>query len=144
MLGSLVEDELRRQRSKARETKRKNQPPPSITASNSVVGKMAQDHEVLDRQVSVLDTEGNPVYFQAVTGKSFIRQGPVSRCYTVRPAVNSQAPLLVLKQTVLGTNLNDRSIKGQLQAMESELEKLRSIRHGNILKLLDFKVEKEE
>ncbi|KAJ8068821.1 hypothetical protein OCU04_002513 [Sclerotinia nivalis] len=144
MLGSLVQDELKRQRAKAKETKRKNQPPPSITVSNSVIGKMAQDHEVLDRQVSILDADGNPVYFQAVTGKSLIRQGPVSRCYTVRPAVNSQAPLLVLKQAVLDTNLSDRSIKGELQAMESELEKLRSIRHDNILNLLDFKVEKEE
>ncbi|KAI9646734.1 eukaryotic translation initiation factor 2-alpha kinase [Ciborinia camelliae] len=144
MLGSLVQDELKRQRAKAKETKRKNQPPPSITVSNSVIEKMTQDHEVLDRQVSVLDAEGNAMYFQAVTGKSFIRQGPVSRCYSVRPAVNAQAPLLVLKQAVLDTNLNDRNIKGQLQAMESELEKLRSIRHDNILNLLDFKVEKEE
>ncbi|KAF7864571.1 hypothetical protein EAF04_006703 [Stromatinia cepivora] len=144
MLGSLVQDELKRQRAKAKETKRKNQPPPSITVSNSVIGKMSQDHEVLDRQVSILDADGNPVYFQAVTGKSLIRQGPVSRCYTVRPAVNSQAPLLVLKQAVLDTNLSDRSIKGELQAMENELEKLRSIRHDNILNLLDFKVEKEE
>ncbi|QSZ35434.1 hypothetical protein DSL72_008304 [Monilinia vaccinii-corymbosi] len=144
MLGSLVQDELKRQRAKAKETKRKNQPPPPITVSNSVIIKMNQDHEVLDRQVSILDAEGNPLYFQAVTGKSFMRQGPVTRCYTVRPAINSQAPLLVLKQTILDTNLSDRSIKGQLQAMESELEKLRGIRHNNILNLLDFKVEKEE
>ncbi|RAL67479.1 hypothetical protein DID88_008234 [Monilinia fructigena] len=143
MLGSLVQDELKRQRAKAKETKRKNQPPPSIAASNSVIEKMVQDHEVLDRQVSVLDVEGNPIYFQAVTGKSFMRQGPVSRGYTVRPAISSQAPLLVLKQTILDTNLSDRSIKGQLQAMEGELEKLRSIRHDSILNLLDFKVEKE-
>lgn len=144
MLGSLVQDELKRQRAKAKETKRKNQPPPSITVSNSGIDKMIHDHEMLDRQVSVLDTESNPIYFQAVTGKSFIRQGPVSRCYTVRPAVNSYAPLLVLKQTLLDTNLSDRGVKGQLQAMESELEKLRSIRHDNVLNLLDFKVEKEE
>ncbi|EDN91219.1 hypothetical protein SS1G_00622 [Sclerotinia sclerotiorum 1980 UF-70] len=144
MLGSLVQDELKRQRAKAKETKRKNQPPPSITVSHSVIGKLPQDHEVLDRQVSILDADGNPVYFQAVTGKSLIRQGPVSRCYTVRPAVSSQAPLLVLKQAVLDTNLSDRSIKGELQAMENELEKLRIIRHDNILNLLDFKVEKEE
>ncbi|KAG4034370.1 hypothetical protein MFRU_003g03380 [Monilinia fructicola] len=144
MLGSLVQDELKRQRAKAKETKRKNQPPPSIAASNSVIEKMTQDHEVLDRQVSVLDAEGNPIYFQAVTGKSFMRQGPVSRGYTVRPAISSQAPLLVLKQTILDTNLSDRSVKGRLQAMEGELEKLRSIRHDNILNLLDFKVEKEE
>lgn len=144
MLGSLVQDELKRQRAKAKETKRKNQPPPSITVSHSVIGKLPQDHEVLDRQVSILDADGNPVYFQAVTGKSLIRQGPVSRCYTVRPAVSSQAPLLVLKQAVLDTNLSDRSIKGELQAMENELEKLRIIRHDSILNLLDFKVEKEE
>ncbi|KAM0315688.1 hypothetical protein ACHAO8_003740 [Botrytis cinerea] len=144
MLGSLVQDELKRQRAKAKETKRKNQPPPSITVSNSGIDKMIHDHEMLDRQVSVLDAESNPIYFQAVTGKSFIRQGPVSRCYTVRPAVNSYAPLLVLKQTLLDTNLSDRGVKGQLQAMESELEKLRSIRHDNVLNLLDFKVEKEE
>lgn len=144
MLGSLVQDELKRQRAKAKETKRKNQPPPSIAVSNSVTEKMTRDNEVFDRQVSVLDAEGNPVYFHTVTGKSFIRQGPVSHCYTVTPVANSQLPLLVLKQAVLDTNLNDRSIKGQLQTMEVELERLRIIRHSNILSLLDFKVEKEE
>ncbi|PQE16693.1 putative cpc-3 protein [Rutstroemia sp. NJR-2017a BBW] len=145
MLGDLVQDELKRQRAKAKETKRKNQPPPAIAVSDSMLEKMAQDHEMLDRQISVLDSDGNPLYFQAVTNKSLLRRGPVSRCYTVKPAVGSQvaSPLLVLKQTVLDTKLNDRSIKGQLQAMEAELEKLRNINHETVLNLLDFKVEKD-
>ncbi|KAM3081496.1 eukaryotic translation initiation factor 2-alpha kinase [Clarireedia jacksonii] len=145
MLGDLVQDELKRQRAKAKEIKRKNQPPPAIAVSDSMLERMAQDHEVLDRQISVLDGDGNPLYFHAVTNKALLRRGPVSRCYTVRPAVGPQvaSPLLVLKQAVLDTKLNDRSIKGQLQALETELERLRNINHETVLNLLDFKVEKD-
>ena len=56
---------------------------------------------------------------------------------------SDESPVLVLKQTDLGTVVKDHnSYKKQLQLLETELEQLKKIRHQNILELLDFKVHK--
>ncbi|KAH8821648.1 anticodon binding domain of tRNAs-domain-containing protein [Xylogone sp. PMI_703] len=149
MLESLVEDELKRQRVRAKETKLKNRPPAMLTQtvpSKSSDAGQSRDALALDRPINVLDVNGNSLLFQVVTGKYSIRRGPISEVFTVRPVttqVSGSGPILVLKQTVLDPALEDRNnFKKQLQALETELETLKKIRHRNIFDLLEYKVHK--
>lgn len=76
MLDSLVEEELKRQRAKTKETKRKNQPPPvlmSQTSQGNANEARFQDSLTFDQQINCPDTAGNPIYFQTVSGKCLIR-----------------------------------------------------------------------
>jgi translation initiation factor 2-alpha kinase 4 len=77
MLDSLVEEELKRQRAKAKEIKRKNKPPPMLMPQLSQ-GNAHQtglsEALAFDQQINCLDTNGNPISFQVVGGKSLIRK----------------------------------------------------------------------
>ena len=150
MLGSLVQDELKRQREKAKETKLKNRPL-SATVPQSPMNRGAKGHGpndlfTFDQAINYIDASGNPFAFQVVMGKALLRRGPVSQCYMVRALVASgEAPVVVLKQTSLDAVLKDHnSYKKQLQALETELEQLKKLRHQNIVDLLDFKVHRKD
>ncbi|RFU35895.1 hypothetical protein B7463_g467, partial [Scytalidium lignicola] len=148
MLESLVEDELKRQKVRAKETKLKNRPPTMLTEASVEFFSNTGPHGTLgfDQPINLLDANGNSVLFQAVTGKRSIRQGPISEVFTVHPVTaqgNGSSPLLVLKQTDLDPASKDRNaFKKQLQILETELEELKKIRHRNILDLLEYKVHK--
>jgi translation initiation factor 2-alpha kinase 4 len=150
MLGSLVQEELKRQQTKVKETRRKNQPPPMLipqTPMDSNPKSALYDTLTFDQPIN-LDA-GNPITFQVVSGKSLIRSGPVSKCYTVKPVVacspDETLPVFILKQADLATDMKDHtSFKRQLQILETELEGLKKLRHRNILDLLDFMVHKTE
>lgn len=147
MLGSLVQDEMDRQREKVKETKLKNRPLSAIVPQSPMdKGAKGQgsDTFAFDQAIIYSDASGNTFAFQVVMGKVLLRQGPVSKCYMVRPLVaTGEAPIVVLKQTDLDPVLKDHnSYKKQLQALETELEQLKKIRHQNIVELLDFKVHK--
>ena len=109
------------------------------------VQNAANDTLAFDQPIST-DINGNPFMFQVVSGMICIRRGPTSTCFTVRPVVTeayNEAPTLILKQTDLGTGVQDHNtFKKQLQALEAELEALKKLRNQNILELLDFKVHK--
>ena len=145
MLGSLVQDELNRQKAKAKETKLKNKiPTATLFTDKNLHPLSAQDFLELDQPIS-LEIEGSDqsIIFQSVSNRVLIRRGPVSRTFTVRPDAALEAPILILKQTDLDTKPTDpSSFKKQLQALETELDALKKIRHRNILDLLDFKVHK--
>jgi translation initiation factor 2-alpha kinase 4 len=145
MLGSLVQDELKRQRAKAKETKLKNKIPTASAIANKKSNlPNANDNLEFDQTIS-LDVDGGneSIIFQSVSSKVLIRRGPVCTAFTVRPDCESEAPTLVLKQTDLDTQSNGQGLfKKHLQLLETELEALKKIRHHNILDLLDFKVHK--
>lgn len=142
MFANMVQDELNRQRAKAKEAKRKHRSP----ATNKQISLEDEFKErfIFDQPVTLLDETKNPRLFQAVTDKFHIRSGPVSNCYTVRPILkDSYTRLLALKQTDLGgQGIDSASFKSQLRALEVDLEALKKARHRNILEVLDFKVHK--
>jgi translation initiation factor 2-alpha kinase 4 len=147
MQEALVKDELKRQRAKAKETKRKNRPPPTLVPQSSIDTSVngQAPHEILafEQPIQLMDINDNPILFQVVAGKFCIRRGPVSKCFTVRPVVSQGAiniPTLILKQTDLDTEVKDSKFKGQLQLLETELKTLKEIKHQYILEILDFKV----
>lgn len=149
MLGSLVQDELRRQREKAKETKLKNRLQSAIIPQSPMdpgaKGQGLNDLFSFDQAINYVDAFGNSFLFQVVMGRAILRRSPISTCYTVRALVSSgEAPVVVLKQTDLDTVLKDHNTyKKQLQTLETELEQLKKLRHQNIVDLLDFKVHKK-
>jgi translation initiation factor 2-alpha kinase 4 len=147
MQESLVIDELKRQRAKAKETKRKSRPPPTLISHSSVDininGHAPHENLAFEQPITFSDVNDNPINFQVVAGKFCIRRGPVSKCFTVRPIVPqgaSDVPTLVLKETDLDRDAKDSKFKGQLQLLETELKSLKEFRHQNILEILGFKV----
>ena len=149
MLGSLVQDEIKRQKAKAKETKRKSRPPGLIVPQLSIENgsfKPAEELIAFDQPVAYVDAVGDVLDFQVVANKFCIRRGPVSDCFTVRPIMHRpDVPTLALKQTDLRLSTNDQStFKRKLQALETELKALKEIRHQNILAMLDFKIQKAD
>lgn len=87
MLDSLVEEEIKRQKTKAKETKRKNQVNPIVvpqlqqaTSEESVV----QDTLSFDQPISLLDATGNSIICQAVTRKVLLRTSSTSRSFYIK------------------------------------------------------------
>lgn len=147
LLENMVQDELKRQRAKVKEAKRKSRPPPlDKELSLEVDSEELKDKLIFDQPVSMVDANNNPRLFQAVIEKCRIRTGPVAECYTVRPILKgSHTEILALKQTELGNHEKDsNNFKSQLRALEAELETLKKVRHRNVLELLDFKVHKSK
>lgn len=76
MLDSLVEEELKRQKAKSKETKRKNQPSalvvPHLSRSISS-GSIIQESLAFDQPIHLLDVSGNSLICQEVAGKMLIR-----------------------------------------------------------------------
>ncbi|EHL02003.1 putative Serine/threonine-protein kinase gcn2 [Glarea lozoyensis 74030] len=147
MLGSLVQDEIKRQKAKAKETKRKSRPPGTIVPQASIENgsfKPADELIAFDQPIAFVDAAGDTLHFQVVANKFCIRRGPVSSCSTVRPVVHGvDVPTLALKETDLRPNTNEQStFKKQLQILETELKALKEIRHQGILTILDFKIQK--
>jgi translation initiation factor 2-alpha kinase 4 len=147
MQNSLVQDELKRRRERAKESKRKSRALPEVITLSSIdtslIGQAHDELLVFEQPISLLDINNNPILFQVVANKFCIRRGPASKCFTVRPVVAQGAgdvPILALKQTDLSTNIKENTLKIQLQLIENELKSLKTIRHLNILKILDFKV----
>jgi translation initiation factor 2-alpha kinase 4 len=145
LLSTMVQDELNRQRAKAKEANKKNKPP---TASKELfIDKEIEEPRerlIFDQPLTLMDEDNNPRLFQAVTDKVMIRRGPVSNCYTVRPILKgNQSGLLALKQTDLRCHGNENAqFKAQLRNLELMLEAVKKTKHRNILEIFDFKVHK--
>lgn len=145
LLENMVQDELKRQRAKVKEAKRKSRPPPvDKDLSLEIDSDEVKEKLIFEQPISMVDSNNNPRLFQAVIDKCRIRTGPAAECYTVRPILKgNHMELLALKQTDLGNHEKDsNSFKSQLRALEADLETLKKARHRNVLDLLDFKVHK--
>ncbi|OHW91721.1 protein kinase [Colletotrichum incanum] len=149
VLGGLLQVELKRQKDKAKETRKKNRPNglPSLNTMDGFNGPES-GRIIFDRPCHTTDKTGNIISFQAVFGKSEVAKGPVSTVFSVWPVVGSgqDCPNLALKETALRTTAKeDASVfKKQIQCLESQLEALKQVRHRNLLEVLDFRVEREK
>ncbi|GKT49171.1 eIF-2-alpha kinase GCN2 [Colletotrichum spaethianum] len=149
VLGGLLQVELKRQKDKAKETRKKNRPNglPSLAPMDGSNGPES-GRIIFDRPCHTTDKTGNIISFQAVFGKSEVAKGPVSTVFSVWPVVGSgqDCPNLALKEAILRTTAKeDASVfKKQVQSLESQLEALKQVRHRNLLEVLDFRVEREK
>ncbi|KAL2262831.1 hypothetical protein VTK26DRAFT_9352 [Humicola hyalothermophila] len=145
VLGDMVQEELKRQRIKAKESRRKNRSQrlsPDRTAQDPTETDVAL---VLDHPCKLTDGSGNALYFQTVIGKTVFREGPVTTVCKVKPVLSARMvrPSLALKQVELKYHGKDSAqFKKQLQYLEAQLETLKKLRHQNLLELLDFRIDR--
>ncbi len=139
--------ELKRQRTKAKESRLKNRSQ-QLSPDRSANGfEELRRAFVLDqpcKKVTML-RPGNPLYFHAVAWRELFSHGPVTTVYKVKPVLSAKimGPSLALKQAKLKSGKDSVQFKKQLQALESELEQLKKLRHRNLLEVLDFRIDRE-
>ncbi|KAK3325417.1 anticodon binding domain of tRNAs-domain-containing protein [Apodospora peruviana] len=145
VLGDMLQEELKRQKYKAKESRKKNR---NQQLSPNRVAEDALDVDevvVFDQPCKLIDGFGADLYFDTVIGKSLFREGPVTTVYKVKPVLSARRirPSLVLKQVELKSHGKDTAqFKKQLQSLEALLESLKKIHHPSLLRLLDFKIDR--
>lgn len=142
-LGQMVQQELKRQDERVKESRRKN--PSGHVAFTSTDDPRDSEGErvVFDQLCRLTDVHGNSIVFNAVTGKTEFLAGPITTVHEVRPVLpaGQKRPRLALKQVQVHSAGKDQAqFKKQLQALESELETMKKLRHQAILEVLDYKI----
>jgi len=145
VLGDMLQEELKRQRTKARESRKKNRSQ-HLSPDRSAEDLVEADETLLfDQPCKLIDGSGNALYFQTVVGKTLFREGPVTKVYRVKPVLSARQirPSLALKQVEVKSHGKDSAqFKKQLQSLESQLESLKTLHHPRILQLLDFRIDR--
>lgn len=145
VLGDMLQEELKRQRTRAKESRKKNR---TYTLSP---GRTAEDprdaYEAIefDQPCKLVDRSGDTIYFKTVTGKTMFRDGPITKVYKVKPVLSAGElrPSLALKEANINSEGKEAAqFKKQLQSLESQLESLKTIRHRNLLEVLDFRIDR--
>ncbi|KAK5662754.1 hypothetical protein OQA88_6161 [Cercophora sp. LCS_1] len=145
VLGDMIQEELKRQRNKAKESRKKNrnqQLAPDMSNDDSVE---ADEELVFDQPCKLTDASGNAVYFQTVVGRTLFREGPVTTVYKVNPVLSAKKipPSLALKQISVKAHGKDSAVvKKQLMTLEAQLEVLKKLNHSRVLQLVDFRVDR--
>jgi eukaryotic translation initiation factor 2-alpha kinase 4 len=145
VLGDMLQEELKRQRTKVKESRKKNRS--SRLSPDRSAEDLAEADETLvfDQPCKLTDGSGDALYFQSVVAKVLFRQGPITTVYRVKPVLSARQvrPSLALKQVEVKSHGKDSAqFKKQLQSLESQLESLKSIHHPRILQLLDFRIDR--
>lgn len=145
VLGDMVQEELKRQRTKAKESRKKNRNQ-RLSPDRAAEDPLATDVAVVfDQPCKLTDESGNALYFQTVIGRTVYREGPVTTVYKVKPVLSARnvRPSLALKQVELKYHGKDPvQFKKQLQALEVQLESLKRLHHQNLLAIIDFKIDR--
>ncbi|KAI9677478.1 MAG: hypothetical protein M1817_006432 [Caeruleum heppii] len=143
MLEQMVQDELERQKERARGNRNKGQDDGVFDVDEDDAAQDDSDCIVFDRPIKIEDDESNLLSFRRVLGKTMICQGPITRVFVVRPAKVGSAPsppTLVLKEATLSGNV----AKSDIVDLEADLEllkKMRQVANSYMLQVLDFKVD---
>ncbi|KAK3997540.1 anticodon binding domain of tRNAs-domain-containing protein [Cladorrhinum sp. PSN332] len=145
VLGDMVKEEIARQRSRAKESRKKNR---SHHLSPDRVQEDPTENDVavaFDQPCKLIDSKGDTLYFQDVIGRTDFREGPVTTVYRVKPVLAARIvrPTLALKQIDIRSHGKDSvQFKKQLQALEALLESLKKMHHQNLLQLINFKIDR--
>ncbi|KAL2269716.1 hypothetical protein VTJ83DRAFT_1900 [Remersonia thermophila] len=145
VLGDMLEEELRRRKTRAKESRKKHRG--HLLAPEDGATELSEDDVTItfDQPCKITDDSGNAVYFQSVTGRATHAEGPVTTVYRVKPVLSAKTwqPILALKQVDLKSHNKDAAqFKKQLQALETQLETLKKLRHTHVLDVIDFKIDR--
>ncbi|KAK3374058.1 anticodon binding domain of tRNAs-domain-containing protein [Lasiosphaeria ovina] len=145
VLGDMLQEELKRQKTKAKESRKKNRSQQLSPDRAAEDPRDTDEAVVFDQPCKLTDGSGNALYFQTVIGKVLFREGPVTAVYKVKPVLSARVvrPSLALKQVELKSQVKDSvQFKKQLQSLEAQLESLKKLHHQNLLQLLDFRIDR--
>ena len=146
VIAEMLQQQLDRQRQKAKESRISRQPNGS-SQSQPVGNANSEDQIEFDQFYDAEDKMGNIISFRSVAGKCEPREGQVSTVYTVRPVLgNGQGnATMALKEAVLRCAEKDsQDFKKQLQNLEGRLQDLKVTKrtqHRHIVDIIDFKVQ---
>ncbi|KAI0012766.1 serine/threonine-protein kinase gcn2 [Xylariaceae sp. FL0662B] len=143
-MQDMIQKEVERQRSKVKESKKRNKPPMTLNYLSDDP-RFSETIE-FDQACEVIDSTGNVLLFNVVTGKTEFRQGQVATTYRVWPDVSSgrHGPSFALKEFEFRSSPEEsEQFKRQLQALEGQLESIKKISHQNVLQLLNFRVDRD-
>lgn len=146
VLGDMLQQEIKRQRTKAQESRKK-------TRNRQLSSHQSNDNDVdagelaFDQPCKLTDASGNASYFQAVVGKTLFSEGPVTTVYKVQPVLPAKKlrPVLALKEVEVkpqGKDMATVQFKKQLKSLETQLEALKKLNHHGLLQVLDFKIDR--
>ncbi|KAK4159032.1 anticodon binding domain of tRNAs-domain-containing protein [Cladorrhinum sp. PSN259] len=145
VLGDMVKEEIARQRSRAKESRKKNR---TQHLSPDRVQEDPTENDVavaFDQPCKLTDGIGDVLYFRDVIGRAVFLEGPVTTVYRVKPVLAAKVvrPTLALKQIDIRSHGKDSvQFKKQLQALEALLESLKPLHHQNLLQLINFKIDR--
>ncbi|KAJ2905298.1 hypothetical protein MKZ38_005811 [Zalerion maritima] len=150
VMGEMIQKQLDKNKKKAAKNG------DGLTIPDVSPGGQSLDNDpkaiMFDQPCKYYDTSGNEIYMWAVSDKKEVFKGSVSSVYAVRALVASSVDCskLALKETEIGPDEKDQgntaAVKARVQALESELEKLKKLRDKNpppprnILELINFLV----
>ncbi|KAI1075292.1 serine/threonine-protein kinase gcn2 [Whalleya microplaca] len=144
IMQDMIQKEVERQRTKAKESKKKNKP---LTTSNHLSeDPHSSDIIEFDQSCELIDSTGDVLVFNVVVGKTEFRQGQVATTYRVWPDVSSgrHRPSLALKEFEFQSSPQEAAqFKRQLQALEGQLESIKKVSHQNVLQLLNFRIDRD-
>lgn len=141
-----LDDELKRQREREKDFRRKNRP--NNVSFATVSHKLADpddDTITFDQLCKLTDNTGHTVIFNAVTGKAKFRRGPTTMIYEVRPILppGQERPRLALKHIELHSTGKDQiQFRKQLQNLDAQLEQMKQLRHQAIQDVLDYRIDR--
>ncbi|KAJ5523502.1 Serine/threonine-protein kinase GCN2 [Penicillium frequentans] len=142
-LQAMLQDKIR-QRNRVRALRRKSRT--SGVDSNEVDDLVENTPGAIsfDPPVAVHDTDGQPLVFRAVHGKTLLHSQQAKTTYTVRPVVSEgrcHVPQLVLKEIFLDEkSSNVVAFREQMRTSEDKLESLKRLRHPNVVDFVGFKI----
>lgn len=142
-LQRLLQDKLR-ERTKARVSRRKSRVSGMDSNSDADGVENIPGAISFDPPLTMTDTNGGPLTFRAVYGKTHLRSVPGKDTYTVRPVISgnrSSAPLLVLKELALDAKGEEPlAFREKMRSSEDKLEGLKRLRHPNLVDFIGFKI----
>ncbi|KAI9700411.1 MAG: hypothetical protein M1836_002426 [Candelina mexicana] len=141
MLARMVEEELQRHKAKA---KRMSRAPQTNTEALDGAENALPHRLTFDQPINLKGEDGNFITFRSVDRLERLKRGPLGEVTIVRPALPYEQfsrLSLVLKEVKLNNYASNSSeAKKGIQSLERELEKLKTLRHENIVDILDFKI----
>lgn len=141
-----LDDELKRQREREKDFKRRNRPANVTFATTGEKSRDSDDDAItFDQLCKLTDNAGHTIIFNAVTGKTKFRRGPTTVVYEVRPILppGQERPRLALKQIELHSAGKDQvQFRKQLQILDAHLEQMKRLRHQAIQDVLDYRIDR--
>lgn len=145
VMQNMIQEEMRRQRLKEKESKRKGKLPSLAMTHSQDTQEQDIDDISFDEPCKITDLAGNDALFTSVTGKSEFRRGLIASTYTVRAVLSytRSLPLLALKESELKPSFKDHSqFKKHLVGLENKLKSVKQIKHPNLLDVIDFRIDR--
>ncbi|KAI1180891.1 serine/threonine-protein kinase gcn2 [Nemania sp. FL0916] len=144
VMQDMLQQEVERQRLKAKESKRRQKPPVIPKSYPEIAADHGDSRVEFDQPSETTDMTGNVFHFNTVVGKTILQEGPISTTYRVWPGLLGMQDCrgLALKEFQLRSSSRDSAqFKQQLQAVESLLESIKKITHRNVISLLNYRID---